>query len=472
MFKQLMIVLLLSFSLVFASNGVVINPNSNSGAISVNNTFISLSANITDIQQNLSAEAAARIGNDSLLVPYTGATDNVFLGVNNINATNVIASGEIFSHYAITTDGGVYAASYADKSGGNPMMQWINAHSYWRMYGNWMSINPMNITLNESNSWFNGLFNWVITPGESQNYLSFDGHNLTLNETNFNQTINTTIAGEIDARIANDSVLAKPGACPTGQVVNQTTTTGVVCTVVALISDLINLQTNLSNEQSARIANDSLKAGIGECPTGQVVNGTNATGVMCVATGGSYWELVGTSTLRTITGAYHVLINELLINNTDGHFNAISAVGNLNNYFQFNIQNTNNGGLASADLVATSNVGNESRYFVDMGITNSNYNDTSWAISSPNTSYLYAYDVPLVIGTATPGKDLVFFQGGNATSNEGGRLNSSGFTINNMSSKVISIKNDSFVTQNVIFFNQTSKCLQMNGLSGGTLNVC
>jgi hypothetical protein len=170
--------------------GYVVQNTTSSGVqcIPIINTTIIV--NNTEIFNN-------SLSNDSY-VPYNGSTGDVFLGDHNLNVTNISSMGIIRAEYAYFTQGGVYAGEYNDYSGGNPLFQWINPENYWRMYENWVGLNSMNITLNASDSWFNGLFNWVITPGVSQKYISFDGHNLTFNET----TLNASMVQNIDPNTA------------------------------------------------------------------------------------------------------------------------------------------------------------------------------------------------------------------------------------------------------------------------------
>ncbi|MFH1889566.1 MAG: hypothetical protein ABIJ58_01660, partial [Nanoarchaeota archaeon] len=47
------------------------------------------------------------------------------------------------------------------------------------------------VTGNMTASWFKGIFNWIIGPGTSQNYLSFNGTDLTFDEAQLNTTIDS-----------------------------------------------------------------------------------------------------------------------------------------------------------------------------------------------------------------------------------------------------------------------------------------
>lgn len=105
--------------------------------------------------------------------------------------------------------------------------------------------------------------------------------------------------------------------------------------------------------------------------------------------------------------------------------NVIVGKGNTNSYAQLNIQNTNSGTGASSDVVATADNGNESVNYIDMGINSSTYSSGT-ITGGANNAYLYATGNDFVIGNATASKNLVFFTGGTATSNERMRLTSAG----------------------------------------------
>lgn len=88
--------------------------------------------------------------------------------------------------------------------------------------------------------------------------------------------------------------------------------------------------------------------------------------------------------------------------------NVISGKGNLDNYLQLNIQNTNQGTIASSDVVATANNGDEFSNYIDMGINSENY---TGALGGPNDAYLYSTGHHLHIGNASA-HPIMFFAGG------------------------------------------------------------
>jgi len=87
-------------------------------------------------------------------------------------------------------------------------------------------------------------------------------------------------------------------------------------------------------------------------------------------------------------------------------YNVISGKGNLNNYLQLNIQNTNQGINASSDVVATANNGNETIHYIDMGINSENY---SGFLGGANDAYLYSTGHNLWIGNYSDGYKIYFF---------------------------------------------------------------
>lgn len=89
--------------------------------------------------------------------------------------------------------------------------------------------------------------------------------------------------------------------------------------------------------------------------------------------------------------------------------NVISGKGDINNYLQLNIQNTNQGVSASSDVVATANNGNETTNYIDMGINSQNYNANF--IGNANDAYLYSTGNDLHIGNASD-KPVQIFAGG------------------------------------------------------------
>jgi hypothetical protein len=89
---------------------------------------------------------------------------------------------------------------------------------------------------------------------------------------------------------------------------------------------------------------------------------------------------------------------------------AIYAIGDYNNYLEINVQNLNNGNLASSDIVATADNGDSLSVYVDMGINSGGYsNGGSNILNGANVAYLYAHGRDFKIGNGSPNRNLIFF---------------------------------------------------------------
>ena len=130
----------------------------------------------------------------------------------------------------------------------------------------------------------------------------------------------------------------------------------------------------------------------------------------------------------------------------DGHIRVIDAsvtsytsftatlgefVSNLNSYSQLYVQNINSGSDASTDITAYNDLGDGTDYFVDMGISSSNYTSVDYPIFQGNDAYLYTKGADavanrLLIGTEAPSSPIVFFAGGVDVTDEVARFTASG----------------------------------------------
>ena len=114
---------------------------------------------------------------------------------------------------------------------------------------------------------------------------------------------------------------------------------------------------------------------------------------------------------------------------------------NANTYAQINFENLSTGTDATADYVATANNGTDTTFFVDLGIANSNYDNTSPNNSLgtavfANDSYLYAQGNlatttggNLVIGTSTANKTVKIFAGGINSANIVATVSNTGLAV-------------------------------------------
>lgn len=110
---------------------------------------------------------------------------------------------------------------------------------------------------------------------------------------------------------------------------------------------------------------------------------------------------------------------------TSGSANAFSIYGNVNGYFQANINNRNSGGSASSDWVATADNGGESNHYIDMGINGSG--GGSAPFTTANHAYLYSVEDSLNIGALGANNTVNFYTtGGTASPVERLKIDASG----------------------------------------------
>jgi hypothetical protein len=100
-----------------------------------------------------------------------------------------------------------------------------------------------------------------------------------------------------------------------------------------------------------------------------------------------------------------------------------SAVTNFNGYQLNYIQNTSNGSDASVDYVAYNDASDVDSYFIDMGISSSNYTSPTYTVFPANGGYVYTgggtsgQAAPLLFGTSNTNSDITFFTGGTLLAN-------------------------------------------------------
>jgi hypothetical protein len=109
--------------------------------------------------------------------------------------------------------------------------------------------------------------------------------------------------------------------------------------------------------------------------------------------------------------------------------NPLSIVGSGNSYIQLNIQNRATGTTATADLVITANNGTDTTNYINLGINNSGYNDSTFSNGSGLDGYLFINGGDLDIGTQTVGRSIEFHAGGTTANKAIARINESGFNL-------------------------------------------
>src|SRR4030067_1075260 len=89
--------------------------------------------------------------------------------------------------------------------------------------------------------------------------------------------------------------------------------------------------------------------------------------------------------------------------------NLLAIQANIDSYIQVNIQNTNDGVDASADYIVTADDGDDSSFYADFGLCNSNYGSATWDAVIPHDAYLFCDGGNVALVTLTPGKSIKSF---------------------------------------------------------------
>lgn len=109
--------------------------------------------------------------------------------------------------------------------------------------------------------------------------------------------------------------------------------------------------------------------------------------------------------------------------------NAIYAKGSIDSYLQTNIRNLSNGAVASSDVVATADNGDELTNFIDMGINGSGYvtdPGNTLEIGAANDCYLLSTGNDFILSNNNVNKSMIFLTGGTKSANERLRISPTG----------------------------------------------
>ena len=194
-------------------------------------------------------------------------------------------------------------------------------------------------------------------------------------------TANETDSGNLTA----GNLLTGGQMSATGNVTGGNVLTGGIVSATGNVTSVANIT-----------GGNLLTAGI-VSSTGNVTGGNVLTGGIVSALGNITTANTLTATGITATGVLAAIVGTA---NATGHATAVvTAAGNANSSAQFAFQNANAQSNASADIAVYNNLGTDTTYFIDMGITSSTFDGTAYGanIYSANDGYLY------VVGNSATG---------------------------------------------------------------------
>lgn len=132
------------------------------------------------------------------------------------------------------------------------------------------------------------------------------------------------------------------------------------------------------------------------------------------------WRALGSVGINTNNTMFALNIHGTVGIEDNGDNTLISGSGNNNSFVEINVQNFNSGENASSDLVATSDIGNENNYYINVGINSSRYTGSS--VGFTGDTYLLSKANDLYIGNVVPNRMVNLFAGASPTGGNSGEV--------------------------------------------------
>jgi hypothetical protein len=254
-----------------------------------------------------------------------------------------------------------------------------------------------------------------------------------------------TIAGTADQISVNGNTTATNGNITLSLPQNIAQTSNVTFNDVTINGQLNFLSTGTvlipNTVEGTQLILGSTATTVSEIDGGGMVLGNTSTGIKSILwnRAKNYWDFDGSG------------INTQQLNATESTFTNVNVIGggkfgilredavypnallqadnDVNGYGQVVNTNHSAGTQSSADFVAVNNIGDDSSYYIDMGINGSNYNTSTWKVNGANDGYLFVQDGNLAVGTTQD--RIVFFTNGTLAGNIEATISANGLNVVN-----------------------------------------
>ena len=347
-------------------------------------------------------------------VDLTYRTDTNTLGVSNVSATNITLSG---------------TGTAVNASGGNILTNQVTGTQFNFLNGLYTA------KLNAGGATANYTLSLPANTGSNGQVLTTDGTGSLSWSTPASTYGNSNVATFLASYGSN--TISTSGNITAGNLIGNISITGNVTGTSANVTLMASTYSwtfdntgNLAlpgNTFAVNYANGTAVSLGGNYGNANVVANLAALGSNPVSTTGNVTSgnLITAGTATTGVNALLAGPSFTPLANTSAGF-----VANVNSYSQVTFQNKNTGADATADYILTADNGSDSVNYGDFGIINSGYDVNTPTNSLGNIvraadTYLYAQGNVsntaqsggnLVIGTATAGKTVKIFAGGNTAS--------------------------------------------------------
>jgi len=345
-------------------------------------------------------------------VLFSGGTTNAYWASTGSLTTNVAAqyawtntqsfsntisfNGQVNFANAISANGAVGTSGYVLVSGGT------GSNAYWAA--------PGSLSINTASQ-----FTWSNTQ-TFQNTITFSTQILAnaINATSYTAGV---FGSATSGFLANSTEIAVGNSTVNGTITSNSTVTYFTGTAYTA-----NNATNLGGTAAASYQlNSTLGANIASyLPT--YAGTVNAA----VITDGSYGTASNGFVINSTAMAWGNSSANVYIGWDSTGQDLLAIGGNINNYVEAAIWNSNTGTSASADFSINDNLGLYSNNFIDIGINGSNWSNSQWTINGPSDAYIYTGNTNLAVGTGGNQGNIVFFTAGTLAGNERMRITTSG----------------------------------------------
>lgn len=380
---------------LIGGSGYILGPNG-SRVLTLNYNSV---GGALGVQTNLVVGTTASGGTANITGNSTTGVNTVLAGVTNTIFSNTIAafSSNVNNYTQIT---------FQNKNTGNDatadfILTADNGNDSTN-YGDFGIINSGYDNATPTNSLGNIVYaadTYIYAQGNTAN-TSQSGGNLVIGTTTVGKTVKIFAGGATSNNLVAN--ISSTGVAVTGNVSasyfqgNGSALTGITANIVGNIVGTSPNVTLIAGNYSwtfDNLGNASFANGV------VVITGNNTTGVSALDVG--------------VTADF--------LTNTIASFTA-----NVNGYTQVTLQNKNTGADATADYIITADNGSDTTNYIDLGIINSGYDNTTPTNSLGNLvfaadGYLYTQGNSsnasqpggnLTIGTTVPGKNVKIFAGG------------------------------------------------------------
>jgi len=248
-----------------------------------------------------------------------------------------------------------------------------------------------------------------------------------------------------------------------------------------------NLLTAGQVSATGNITGGNLSVGSGTISTTGNIDGGNLNATTNVTAAGGYFTsnvtIIGTlfstsNIVANTSGTFYgntVTGNGAIYGGVPGYTPlgsnvVIQFAGNANSYSQVNFQNINTGTSASTDYIATADDGDDSSYYIDVGINSSTFDDPiNYPGFYPHDAYVHNHGGNLLLNPETVGTVIKMMVGGTDTTDVIATVSATGLSVTGTISATGNITGGNLLTGGLI--SATGAITSSANVNGANVNA-